>query len=340
MFRPNQNLQQPSLTHPLCRRKNVILDESFDKTPIGAIPASWRRVSRNLRHEDSSQVTMLNGYRALTLLQGNTVGNISGFEPVMYTNSYLNNSFTIEYDYFQDEKKCSSGCGTSIILRDTLKNRVEITFYLFGRIDFRCGSDNGMFQENKVHTDFSKPLPNYDPGSWHHIAVSYNNKHIMCYVDGAKVISTNGYIEPARFVLDGRSVFGVRNVKVALNGSTGIFDKIDKESKFITHAILFDVNKAIIKPESMPFIAQLANWLKKHPGVKLEIDGHTDNDGSADANMELSASRAASVKTELQTLGIAADRLTTKGFGATKPIADNDTEQGKASNRRVEFIKL
>ncbi len=325
-----------SVDTPFVQAQNLILDERFDNTPLGKLPASWRMVRRDPQPTDSCRLAENNGYRALVLVQG----NIAGFEPVMYSTSYLNNSFTIEYDYFQDEKKCSTGCATSIVLRDTLKNRLEISFYLFGRLDFRCASDGGIFQEKKVYADFSKTLHNYDRSIWHHIAISFHNKNIRCYIDGAQVLSTNACIQPASFVLDGRSVFGVRNVKVALNGSTGIFDRIQTENKFITHSILFDVNKSVIKPESMPFIAQLARWLKKHPDVRLEISGHTDSDGIPEANMDLSSSRAASVKEQLAALGVTNERLTTKGFGATKPIADNATEQGKASNRRVEFIKL
>lgn len=106
------------------------------------------------------------------------------------------------------------------------------------------------------------------------------------------------------------------------------------------HGILFDVSRATIKAESAPALAQIGELLRSDPTLKLEIQGHTDSTGVAAINLKLSQDRAVSVKTYLvQTFGIAADRLTTAGFGATKPVAPNATEAGKAQNRRVELVK-
>jgi len=106
------------------------------------------------------------------------------------------------------------------------------------------------------------------------------------------------------------------------------------------HGILFDVSKATIKTESAPALAQIGELLKNDATLKLEIQGHTDNTGVPATNLKLSQDRAASVKTYLvQTFGIDAARLTTAGFGATKPVASNATDAGKAENRRVELVK-
>ena len=117
------------------------------------------------------------------------------------------------------------------------------------------------------------------------------------------------------------------------------FNKLLTDKKFVTHAILFDVNSATIKRESMSFIADLARWLKENPTIKLEIDGHTDNDGAPEANMLLSRHRAEEIKARLTAAGINKARLTTKGFGSSTPFFPNTTPEGKANNRRVEFIK-
>jgi len=80
--------------------------------------------------------------------------------------------------------------------------------------------------------------------------------------------------------------------------------------------------------------------MRQQPALRLEIQGHTDNVGAGDLNRRLSESRAAAVKQYLMTnVGIAGDRLTTAGFGDTRPVADNKTEQGRAQNRRVELVK-
>lgn len=131
-----------------------------------------------------------------------------------------------------------------------------------------------------------------------------------------------------------------KNFKIADGAQMNMLGSIMTTGKFITHGISFDVNKAIVKPESMGIIGDVVKQLQDNPTLNIEIDGHTDSDGDATANMTLSQQRADAVKDALMQAGIDAARLTSKGFGATKPIADNTTQSGKAENRRVEFIKM
>jgi len=112
------------------------------------------------------------------------------------------------------------------------------------------------------------------------------------------------------------------------------------DAKIVTHGINFDVNRAIIKPESMGTLNGIVKIMQDNPEIKFEIGGHTDSDGDDNANMKLSQARADAVRAELITLGIDGGRLTTKGYGRTKPIGDNSTTEGKANNRRVEFVKI
>lgn len=104
--------------------------------------------------------------------------------------------------------------------------------------------------------------------------------------------------------------------------------------------IQFDTGKATITAESAETLAQVGELLKSDAGLKLEIQGHTDNVGNQAANLKLSQDRAASVKAYLVTnFGIAGDRLTAAGFGDSKPVADNASAEGRAQNRRVELVK-
>lgn len=106
------------------------------------------------------------------------------------------------------------------------------------------------------------------------------------------------------------------------------------------HNIQFESGKATIRPESATALAPIGELLKNNASLKIEIQGHTDNVGAAAANLRLSQDRAAAVKAHLvQNFRIASDRLTTSGFGDTKPLAGNDTEEGRARNRRVEIVK-
>jgi outer membrane protein OmpA-like peptidoglycan-associated protein len=118
-----------------------------------------------------------------------------------------------------------------------------------------------------------------------------------------------------------------------------LVDQLTKEGRLVTHGILFDVAQSSVKPESMGTIRQIVAALKANPSMKLEIDGHTDADGDAAKNMTLSQSRADAVKKIIVDQGIDASRLTTHGYGASKPIDSNTTPEGKANNRRVEFVK-
>lgn len=107
----------------------------------------------------------------------------------------------------------------------------------------------------------------------------------------------------------------------------------------LTH-VLFDTDKAIIKPVSYPELDDVVKVFEANPGLRVEVDGHTDSRGSDAHNLDLSQRRAAAVREYLIGHGIAPERLESRGFGESKPIADNDTPEGMALNRRVELNVL
>jgi OOP family OmpA-OmpF porin len=111
------------------------------------------------------------------------------------------------------------------------------------------------------------------------------------------------------------------------------------ERTIILDHVLFDFDKTAIKPEGQKILDRLVAFLKENPDKKVDLEGHTDSIGSEKYNQGLSERRAASVKTYLAKKGIDAARIAARGFGETKPIAENKTEEGRAKNRRVE-IKL
>ncbi|HTF27580.1 MAG TPA: OmpA family protein, partial [Flavitalea sp.] len=112
------------------------------------------------------------------------------------------------------------------------------------------------------------------------------------------------------------------------------------EGKFSTTGIMFDVNADSIRPESNCVLKELSGILQKNPDIKIKIVGHTDSDGKDAENLELSKKRAAAVKEILiRDFGIDASRMETDGKGETEPVQDNKSKEGKAQNRRVDFIK-
>jgi len=107
-----------------------------------------------------------------------------------------------------------------------------------------------------------------------------------------------------------------------------------------TRAILFDFDKSVIRKVSKPILNKLAVYLEQHPQLRLGVEGHTDSMGGMEYNMKLSNRRANAVKTYLVNIGINSGRLKPKGFGYTKPVADNSTAMGRQLNRRVVFRKF
>jgi OOP family OmpA-OmpF porin len=131
----------------------------------------------------------------------------------------------------------------------------------------------------------------------------------------------------------------VTNIRIAAGGKK-LFDALSTAGRVATQGILFDVGSDHIRGESTPTLKEIGDMLKAHSDLKLTIEGHTDNVGSAASNQTLSEKRAAAVKQFLvSSYGIDASRLSTKGFGSSKPAASNDTAEGRQNNRRVELVK-
>jgi len=106
---------------------------------------------------------------------------------------------------------------------------------------------------------------------------------------------------------------------------------------FVFDHLNFQSGSSQITPDSLKTVNDLAQILKAYPNVQVQVTGHTDNSGSAETNQALSLARADAVKTALVDQGVSADRVATQGFGETRPIASNDTEEGRARNRRIEL---
>jgi outer membrane protein OmpA-like peptidoglycan-associated protein len=117
-------------------------------------------------------------------------------------------------------------------------------------------------------------------------------------------------------------------------------DDINNTGHVSVYGIFFDSGKSDLKPESDSAIIQISKLLNINPSLKLYVVGHTDNVGTLEANMKLSTDRAIEVaKTLVLNYGIANDRLESYGVGSLAPVASNDTEEGRAKNRRVELVK-
>lgn len=186
-------------------------------------------------------------------------------------------------------------------------------------------------------------------GQANHVIIWVQNRRLRIYHQGAKVLDmpTNIFAGSKfnRLRFSGCNTSStptpyVTNLKVT-TAAPDTRSKLITEGKLVSYGIYFDVNKDVVKAESYGTLSDIAKTLKENPNVKIKIVGHTDSDGDDAKNLDLSKRRATSVKNALSTdFGIDGSRIQTDGKGESEPISPNTTTEGKAKNRRVEFIKL
>ena len=123
-------------------------------------------------------------------------------------------------------------------------------------------------------------------------------------------------------------------------GAEEMMKALNEDGRVAVYGIYFDLDKASLKPGAEKVLVEMVKLMKNNPGLKIEIQGHTDATGSDEHNLNLSKSRAETVKNYLLLYGIEAPRMVSEGYGEKKPVAPNDTEENKALNRRVELKKI
>lgn len=184
-----------------------------------------------------------------------------------------------------------------------------------------------------------------------HVSIAANKNRFRIWLNEAKIADIPMLIrDPSKINYFKMAVNGfdeqtkgerllITNIKVA-EGGVDLRRKLLSEGMISTNGILFDSGSDKIKPESMGIIRQIYQVLQRDASIELNIVGHTDSDGSDDSNLKLSKQRAEAVKNALTTVyGAEGNRLTTEGKGESEPVAENNTPEGKAQNRRVVFVK-
>ncbi|HEX6054053.1 MAG TPA: OmpA family protein, partial [Gemmatimonadaceae bacterium] len=159
----------------------------------------------------------------------------------------------------------------------------------------------------------------------------YNNPDLPFRRDSVIRVEVHGSDEQPVFVT---------SIRLAESETDVLYDALAAKGRWATQGILFETGKSNLKPESRPVLKEIAATLAKYGDLKILIEGHTDNVGSAASNLTLSDARAAAVKAALVSeYAVDGARITTKGFGDTKPSVPNATAAGRAQNRRVEIVK-
>jgi OOP family OmpA-OmpF porin len=330
----------------------VVAFENFSQDATGDFPDKWNTNS-------TAEVVNVDGHEGKWLAMAKT----GVFMPEFFT-SFPDN-FTLQFDLACNPEFSyyTSGLDMNFVSLAKPQNFTDWrVYYAEGRNGFlfnfhptSAGGNDGetgfeiyengtksMFN-NTATTQFHAKTKNFASVSvWRQkqrIRVYINEEKVLDLPKGmtlpaynALVFTTGGFQQP-------QDRFLITNIKLAV-GAPDTRNKLITEGKFVTKGILFDVNSDKIKPESYGTLKDIASVLKDNPGVKVMIIGHTDSDGDAAKNLDLSRRRAESVKSNLTTeFGIERDRMQTDGKGSTQPLDTNNTPEGKANNRRVEFIK-
>jgi outer membrane protein OmpA-like peptidoglycan-associated protein len=300
----------------------IVFEDDFRADTDGEFPAHWKLVA------GQGVVNKVQDDPAFLL----TDGNYAQVAPRVKGDAYLGDPFTIELDYFD-----KAGGYEKINIFVKTEDDQEKTIFVGYDVN-TTGFENDLSASYPGDSEAFKD-------KWHHAALVFKGGQLKVYEDQFRVlvVPDTGSFKPKSLSIGGigdkDSPLIFKNVRIATGGGMNLIDKLTKDGRIVTHGILFDVNQSTIKPQSMGALTQIVKMLKDNPAVKLEIGGHTDGDGDAAKNMTLSQARADAVKKALVDQGVDASRLTSKGYGASKPVDSNATPEGKANNRRVELTK-
>ncbi|HET7024638.1 MAG TPA: OmpA family protein [Gemmatimonadales bacterium] len=299
----------------------TIWTEDFSEDQVGDFPSRMQLVDGNF------EVVTVNGHNWLHTQDGGWV--------VVVLPEKLPQRFTFEVDYWT-----VNGMGNPLSFETT---------YNGDGATWGCYHDNvwvdGGAGGGKSNKDVADPAANTSGIVTCRYTV--DGKYIKGYMSGQRlanvpnanvirgdslIIHIPGVAAPAQVL--------VSNFRIA-EGGKPLYQALMASGRVSTHGILFGSGSDQIQGESTPTLKQIGTMLQQHPDLKVLIEGHTDNQGAAAGNQTLSEKRAAAVKAYLvANYGVAAARLTTKGYGETKPVATNDTPEGRQDNRRVELVKM
>lgn len=310
----------------------IIFEDNQQGEQNGEFPSKWDLVSGTIENAN------FNGENVIYFVETGNPPN--GIVPLLKESSadYLPEEFTVEFDAYFEKEKTSN---YYIYFYDAKnKSQKKLKDYLWLSVN---RAKYGQIEKQLENTKFA--TKDNESSHWRHIAVSFNKRAMKVYMDETRLLNIpnitdnpTGITITVNHARQTDNEF-IKNVRIA-KGAVPLYDKVLTDGKFVTTGIKFDVNKATIKPESAGTINYVFKMMQDNPDLRFSVEGHTDSDGNDAANQSLSEKRAAAVRAELIKLGISPDRLTSKGWGESKPMTSNDTPEGKAQNRRVEFIKM
>ena len=333
------------------KRGSVILfQDDVTAETIGEFPSKWDLLDGN------AEVKSHGGVKAIEVTNNGVITPL-----INQPGAYLPEEFTIEYEFYY-----WTGGRDDMGLNDmklTLASNTDrsrwagyygdgvafcLTHGIYDTSDHHYAYNNGSWDETR-DTGFEYKFKK----GWNHVALSFNKRALKVYFNGKRVINLPRVQQPTwmsfQVPFEYENLTFIRNVVIA-KGAVELYERnatdmsavekaIAETGKFVTNNILFETGKATLKSESMAEIQKVADYMKKNPSVRFEVQGHTDNQGSDAINDPLSQQRAEAVVKALESLGCDPFNMRAVGKGSHEPVASNATDEGRAKNRRVEFVK-
>ena len=325
----------------------VIFEDNLAGEQMGEFPSKWDLIDNN------AEVARMNGKMAIKFEHGSD----TEITPLIENGnkSYLPEVFTLEMDFFvtgeEDHSSWYKLYGYGLEGNDS-----EWIW------DICFGNNTIVYSVRKPNSqDSVEGSASLEDGQklngWNHFALSFNKRALKVYVNDVRVVNIPNAVKPGWFTLGTEfweeHIDYITNVRLA-NGGVELYQQnatnlseaaraveqaIAQTGGFVTNNILFDTGKSTIKPESDAELDRIAEYMKANPTVRFEVQGHTDSQGSDAVNDPLSQQRAEAVVKALEAKGVDGFNLHAVGKGSHVPIASNSTDEGRAKNRRVEFIK-
>ena len=332
--------------------EKVVAFEDFSKAEIGDFPTRWNTNA-------TAEVVTLNNKDGKWL----KIAKEGAFHPEFITN--LPDNFTLEFDLGVNPDWKGTHFAVNLANLSKPEEFTDYYHYVSWRgnhavhLQLKPAYNSGTSANSKliagrsgnhtINNDVDFKVWDNSSRNFAHVAIWRQTQRLRVYVNGEKIWDIPRAFDAASkynavtFAMQGsygpEDYMLLGNIRLAA-GAADTRNKLITEGRFVSRGILFDVNSDKIKPESSGALKDIANVLKENAGVKVQIIGHTDSDGDDKANMTLSEKRAVAVKNHLvNEYGIDAASLTTDGKGESQLADKNPTPEGKANNRRVEFIK-
>lgn len=320
--------------------KTIFFDD-FSDTEVGEFPRKWSLDGPRFGNNGSVEVVEYQGRHFLRPVPGGQGQRPATQYLRLDQKGDLPQKFTIEFDAVLAPINNSP---VYEVMYKVLMVPADKKIDIFRRAS--VGSVLISGQENESAN--TSTVVNLNDGRVHHVAISVNGTFLKAYIDNQRVINDpDGVKRPIKQV--GLLMFTPNNFKTdkllfsnfrLAEGGKDIRAALDTDGRIVTHGILFDTGRATLKPESLPTLKKILGLMNEDPELRFSIEGHTDNQGGKGINGPLSEKRAAAVMNWLEGKGIDASRMKSAGFGDARPIDNNRTAEGRANNRRVEFVRF